>query len=916
MALYPPIMASSQDAFLASSPYQSIYFTLSNLTNIQDIGHIQIKVVFQTNNKSASSKYPDGILYKSSSQIQSYGNNLYSIDIQSGDLTSGWKANTYYKVQICFGENALWSGGDSNFADWKADQVLGGYFSEWSTVMVLKAINTPEIRITNQEVITSSLQDSSLVTDSSIYTELTTAPLFQGYFECSGEVEDKYRFEISYNNEVLESSGWLQHDSSSSLSSTRGIFTDSYRFSHVLTNFETYTVTYEVTTLNGYTSKAEDYTFMVNENFLTQLSGISLIVEDAAAQIERNEEPYGDENGVLNVYLNTLDDIPLSGNYVLTRSSEKSNYGVWEDIKYFAFSGRIFKKELIYQDFTIESGIGYKYAFQQENTAGLRTTPLYESTSLASSPERISNFQYSYLFADGVQLRLKFDNKMSSFKKTVLANKQDTLGSRYPTINRNGDAYYSEFPITGLISLQADDDQTFFTLGSDGYYYKDEKVIRDDKYIYAKDNDINTFNLDLTDNNIFIERIFREKVEAFLNNGECKLYKSPTEGNIVVVLMNVSLTPNETLGRMIFSFSATAYEVLENTIENLNEYNIIDIGSFQENIMGVDESGQQRYTLLLGQISGLFGTNTNLVDVIKQENEYDIGGGYQYKFQRLASIQIEAYPQIEFTNELNELQAKYIQAKNDEDSSLMSSLSKQIAELQQLEAAANKQVEYPIVTVYLNGKEISLGANRIYQLKDSEVVTSLYLKYDEPVIVNYTCYVSSEEAEQSIISTITTSNVWGQLAGVFTTTQRVLNNYQLVRPSDTFLVSDSNNYALYQSLDIAEVIKETVRHYVEEQYDTTFEYDEETGVWTDGKRNYIFQNFLTIDIEADETTSLLLTNKTDGVQQEILIGKSNKYHLEDLDGLMTSIILAKPAFLIVNYRCSTMQLTMGGELNV
>jgi hypothetical protein len=32
---------------------------------------------------------------------------------------------------------------------------------------------------------------------------------------------------------------------------------------------------------------------------------------------------------------------------------------------------------------------------------------------------------------------------------------------------------------------------------------------------------------------------------------------------------------------MIYSFSATAYEVLENTIENLNEVNIINIGKFE-----------------------------------------------------------------------------------------------------------------------------------------------------------------------------------------------------------------------------------------------------------------------------------------------------------------------------------------------
>ena len=42
-------------------------------------------------------------------------------------------------------------------------------------------------------------------------------------------------------------------------------------------------------------------------------------------------------------------------------------------------------------------------------------------------------------------------------------------------------------------------------------------------------------------------------------------------------LMNVSLAPNDTLGRMLHTFSATAYEVAEYNYENLNKNNMIKI---------------------------------------------------------------------------------------------------------------------------------------------------------------------------------------------------------------------------------------------------------------------------------------------------------------------------------------------------
>jgi hypothetical protein len=46
--------------------------------------------------------------------------------------------------------------------------------------------------------------------------------------------------------------------------------------------------------------------------------------------------------------------------------------------------------------------------------------------------------------------------------------------------------------------------------------------------------------------------------------------------------MNVSLKPVESLGRMLFEFSATAYEVLEFNLENLNEYGLINIGAYRD----------------------------------------------------------------------------------------------------------------------------------------------------------------------------------------------------------------------------------------------------------------------------------------------------------------------------------------------
>ena len=92
-----------------------------------------------------------------------------------------------------------------------------------------------------------------------------------------------------------------------------------------------------------------------------------------------------------------------------------------------------------------------------------------------------------------------------------------------------------------------------------------------------------------------MEREYKMRVLEWLNNGKPKLFRSPTEGNFLVRLMNVSLTPNDTLGRMLHTFSATAYEIDSADPETLikAEYNILK----EQKIDGIVDFYSQRNTI-------------------------------------------------------------------------------------------------------------------------------------------------------------------------------------------------------------------------------------------------------------------------------------------------------------------------------
>lgn len=78
-----------------------------------------------------------------------------------------------------------------------------------------------------------------------------------------------------------------------------------------------------------------------------------------------------------------------------------------------------------------------------------------------------------------------------------------------------------------------------------------------------------------TDSLVFIERKFREKVMEWLSDGKPKLFRSETEGNMIVMVSGVSFTPFDKTNRMVYSMSCTITEIAEYNTENLMKYNLI-----------------------------------------------------------------------------------------------------------------------------------------------------------------------------------------------------------------------------------------------------------------------------------------------------------------------------------------------------
>lgn len=892
--LYPPILASTQSVFSINeipNGYE-VKFSLAAITTYDEIGHIGILVTKQSNNRSIANTelYPDGIIYKSwNDKTQN------SIIIASSDLDPTWEPGSLYKIQLRFGSSTIPTGDPpwNNFAQWHKDQVEANAFSEWSTAMIVKPIHTPTLTIVKD----SNLYTGSQTTAVSLVASLT--PTFFGVCEIPAvdkEVEESYKFEIFQGNTLLESSGWLSHVSGEE---------DAVYFKTSLQNQETYQVTYDIRTNNGYQTTTDPFSFVAVRSTLGDLEDLSI-------------SAIGDyENGRVLLMLEATAEQLVTGNFVITRSSEISGFQLWEDIRYLNYFTEVFTPaKVCFIDYTIESGITYRYAIQGLNTKKVRTNPIY--TQMIKI-----DFEYGYLSRDGVQLRLTFNQKMSSFKHSTLRTKQDTLGDKYPHLIQNGNAYYAEFPISGLITYQGNT-QAFFEARNSGVYYKNKLVLATEKFEVrqnvrpqAPSSDASTVNpddpssykpaesaegvidytitSDMTDNNIFIERKFREKVEEFLNDFTCKLYRSPTEGNIVVNLMNISMTPNEMLGRMIYDFSATAYEVLDFTLPEMDKYGIINIGAFNANIE-LDEIYHS-----FGQIDYWPGQESlSVFEKIAQQEEVEIGTLYRYHLQDIQSFWIEPYPKDKIADLIAEKRAK---EGNDKVPSYLT----------QFFAAS----EATPIRMTINNQSVYISPFKVYTLNNNEIITLTLQSSALPILVNYITdlTVQKNSTVQEIISVDITTN-FGQIAGLFSEEESVLQEYNFNYSQNTDLkIADSGLYSIYQSKDLVAIIKETMKKYIEETEGKTLT-PQQDGSWKDQYGDeYYFNGIDSVTIEADKGTTIYI-GESSSSYETFEIGKnrdiggqegkkirfeSNKIFFKDVLGHANYLQLKDSAFAIIDY---------------
>lgn len=277
----------------------------------------------------------------------------------------------------------------------------------------------------------------------------------------------------------------------------------------------------------------------------------------------------------------------------------------------------------IFKDYCVEMGTQYQYAGvlqDKDGNEGLMLWEMFSPFVSGSDPfAELDKLEFPVLTSKNCQLRFQGNPSVSAFKREVQESFQTTIGSEYPFYSRMGRSNYRTLGFSGVVSINFDFTSLFLALDSTNHSYEKrglhwennlivpiEKVYEQQQIslnrrrfninnpfiaVSGEDNDIpgpmtihderllasrkKKYSTQQTSDMIYLERRFREKAMSWLADGKPKLYRSETEGNMIVIASGVSFAPLQGSQRMVYTVTMTLTEIAEYNLTNLLKYNLV-----------------------------------------------------------------------------------------------------------------------------------------------------------------------------------------------------------------------------------------------------------------------------------------------------------------------------------------------------
>ena len=594
--VFAPQVRSVQPAFIYNNGTGEVkvYFSLSSSNEIEDVNGLKYTFI-DPNKKSiwgnnsmlaedavAAEVSKDNIKYDKLKKEYYFIINLNTLKT----LT----LNVYYQIQI-----------------YLKDQQ--GNYSAPSQATLIRPILQPQLNIDifNSAITEVEADELENISGSILYSDGSTKEYLTKYKITINEIFAKLAKETQ-----VYTTNWIYNIDGLAFST---------KINYVFAENATYKIIFEGETVNGYVIEEEktlDVKGLEGNNWedfnIYNSNGKLSITNDLDAGAIKININFNLFNGSILVQKASSDDNFKSWSNVVKINITQNDVGVLTQ-------GLNIYDYLVKGDHTI-----YQYRFVKttdSNVVFIATNPAYIIENV---------FEDIFLCNTDKQLAIKYNPSISGFKWVVQESVTNSLGGKYPLIRRNGETKYRQFTLSGTLYF---DPMSLTVNGSDSRNQGMEQWLPDNSSsLFININEalgdswhIAYWNSRSYESKLNIyEQKFKDTAMSFLTDGSPKLFRSPTEGYMLVMLTNVSFTPNRQLGRRLVDFSATVTEFAEPTQENFIRY-------------GIDSEIEYSYYVLVAEnIGTIVDTNGEAVPglitpyvSISQVVDHEQSGGYRLK---------------------------------------------------------------------------------------------------------------------------------------------------------------------------------------------------------------------------------------------------------------------------------------------
>lgn len=634
--LYPPVLESKALAIQyfaspTSTDFYEIRFKLPSANTRSELKHVQVSIKYKSTGESAvnNAVSPDNaVLYIDIDEANGTSPYFYLEDTGNYVLKIPYSCfaqgrplvNNNYIVQIRFGSCGLWPGagtgiqgaGHTGFAAWRsaATNAVPSQFGEWSNLQTVYCYGASTVETVYN---LADFVPEIVFRYAPVYDDpLEQVKIYYYYNDLQGTTSDTLVFNGQYSDD--------------------GVYTVSAKIP--VAPVQTIRVSIEGVTKNNTIIGS-----VLTIPPIGATNAIGVLADGEMYDLEEPDHtPLSYEelqDGIIAKGLLIHEDLPLESHVNIYRA----NIYTLKTIKILENLTLQKDTELIFKDFTVEMGEEYQYIACIVNGYGEVSNlvvDVYDWGYDNPGYGRCTKFDAVFLTTRQHQLRLEGNVSIASFKRNTADAFQTTLGSKYPYYTRSAETNYRSFTLSALVTINFDSTAAFMRYDTDNGLWWDEnnqsslQILNRDlfgdeqislsrrrmieplterkelitlgqenksdnlslkdgykqhleeklgartiysRYLYKNANRL--VDTSLSDRMIYLERKFRDFVMHWLSDGKPKLFRSETEGNMIVMLSGISFTPLQGSSRMVYTFSGTVTEIAEYNLENLLDYDLV-----------------------------------------------------------------------------------------------------------------------------------------------------------------------------------------------------------------------------------------------------------------------------------------------------------------------------------------------------